>query len=120
MSKADRVYPVFLFNNKNTGGKGELLKRQIEFYSNMINDLEEHLESMNFFFTKFSEAENIPAIIKAIKKDLSAQELTRPLLNNVLTHMVEGREDELLKLDPLKKEERDNVLKLITENKTKK
>jgi hypothetical protein len=39
VSKATRVFPVFLFNNKNTGGKGEILKRQIEFYSNMINNI---------------------------------------------------------------------------------
>ena len=72
---------------------------------------------MNFFFTKFSEDEQIPHLIEAIKTALSSQELTRPLLKDVLTHMVDDRGDELLKLDPLKKEKRDNVLKLITTKK---
>jgi hypothetical protein len=63
VTKAKKVFPVFLFNSKNCGGKGEILKSQIEFYSNMINNIQTHLPSMNFFFTRFTEEEKIPDII---------------------------------------------------------
>ena len=36
--KAKQVYPVLLFSKKNQGGRSEILKQQIEFYSSMIKD----------------------------------------------------------------------------------
>jgi hypothetical protein len=53
----------------------------------MIQNIKSHLASMNFFFTRFPENEDIPTLIKKIITDLNPQELTRPLLKDVLTHM---------------------------------
>ena len=87
VTKAKKVFPVILFNNRNCGGKAEIFKSQLEFYSNMIQNIKSHLASMNFFFTRFPENEDIPTLINKIITDLNPQELTRPLLKDVLTHM---------------------------------
>jgi hypothetical protein len=59
VSKTEGVFPVFLFNNRNFGGKGEILKSQIEFYSVMIKNFKSNLNKMEFFFTNFPKEAKI-------------------------------------------------------------
>jgi hypothetical protein len=55
VSKANKVYPVFIFNEKNFGGRAEIFKSQIEFYSCMIKNMSENKKSLNFFFSHFAD-----------------------------------------------------------------
>ena len=52
----NKVYPVIIFNEQNQGGKCELMKEQINFYSAMIAGMtNEENKSINFFFSHYNQ-----------------------------------------------------------------
>lgn len=51
--EANSVYPVFIFSQKNMGGRSEGMKQLIDFYSCMIKNLDINIKSINFFFSHF-------------------------------------------------------------------
>lgn len=105
VAKASKVYPVLIFNEKNSGGRAEIMKGLIEFYACMIKDMSKNKASINFFFSHFSDKNtNMQSLMFRIIKDLNAQEHSKFLLKEVLKHMEEqAAEEKLLILDPLDK-----------------
>ena len=76
--KANSVRPVFLFSQKNMGGRSEGMKLLIDFYSCMIKNLDSNIESMNFFFSHFADLDyDMGEHMKKVNKELNASELSK-------------------------------------------
>lgn len=105
VSQASRVYPVFIFNEKNMGGRAEIMKGLIEFYSCMIKDMSVNKTKINFFFSHFADkTKNMHKLMTDIINGLNASEHAKPILKEVLRQMEKmGEEGKLLILDPLDK-----------------
>ena len=88
VTKANKVYPVFLFSEKNFGGRAEIMKSLINFYSCLIKDMSENVISCNFFFSHFSDKnKDMEEFIKSIITHLNPQEHSNLVLKDVLRHM---------------------------------
>ena len=88
VSKASKVYPVFIFNEKNSGGRAEIMKGLIEFYACMIKDMSKNKSSVNFFFSHFADKKkDMKELMTKIIVDLNSQEHSKLLLKEVLNHM---------------------------------
>lgn len=103
VAKSSKVYPVFIFNEKNSGGRAEIMKGLIEFYACMIKDMSKNKSSINFFFSHYADkTKDMQSLMSAIIADLNSQEHSKFLMKEVLKHMEErGSKKELLILDPL-------------------
>ena len=72
VSKASQVYPVFIFNEKNSGGRAEIMKGLIEFYACMIKNMSTNKHSVNFFFSHFADKQkNMKELMTKIITDLN-------------------------------------------------
>ncbi len=90
VTKANKVYPVFLFSEKNVGGRAEIMKGLINFYSCLIKDMSKNVRSCNFFFSHFSDKnKDMEEFLKSIIKHLNPQEHSNLILKDVLKHMRE-------------------------------
>jgi hypothetical protein len=88
VTKANKVYPVFLFSEKNAGGRAEIMKRLINFYSCLIKDMSKNVKSCNFFFSHVSEKnKDMEGYIREIITALNPQEHSNLVLKDVLRHM---------------------------------
>lgn len=47
------MHPVLIFSKKNQGGRAEIMKNLIEFYSMIIKNITNTKESINFFFSHY-------------------------------------------------------------------
>lgn len=103
VSKAKKVYPTFIFSEKNFGGRAEIMKGLIEFYSCLIKDMSKNVKSCNFFFSHFSDkSKDMENFINSVITSLNAQEHSKLILKDVLKYMRElGKNKKLLILDPL-------------------
>ena len=70
---------------KNEGGRGENMKRQIEFYTCMFEDISSNLNSLTFFNTHYGEGQ-APDIQKIID-DANETEQGNQALMDVLDQM---------------------------------
>jgi hypothetical protein len=97
------------------GGKSDLMKHLITFYSSMIKNLDSNIESMNFFFSHFGDLDyDMGEHMKRVNKHLNHYDLSNLSLRLVLEHMEKlGKEKKLLILDPLDKEKRLKLLEQI-------
>ena len=114
VGQSNKVYPVIIFNEQNQGGKCELMKEQIEFYSAMIKGMNtEENDSVNFFFSHYNEGRNLGELIRETIDGLNAQELMNIGLVTVLKKMRDlGDAGKLLVLNPVDGM-KDKVLKII-------
>jgi len=72
VSKSSSIYPVFIFNEKNSGGRAEIMKGLIEFYSSMIKNMSVNKQSVNFFFSHFADkTKNMKDLMTKIIADLN-------------------------------------------------
>ena len=102
VSRAKKVHPVLIFSKKNQGGRAEIMKNLIEFYSMIIKNITNTKESINFFFSHYEQSTNMTQLMTDIIVSLSSYDLTQPYLKDVLTHMQSKAEkNELVVLDPL-------------------
>lgn len=102
VSRAKKVHPVLIFSKKNQGGRAEIMKNLIEFYSMIIKNITNTKESINFFFSHYEQSTNMSQLMTDIIVSLSSYDLTQPYLKDVLTHMQSKAEkNELVILDPL-------------------
>lgn len=101
VSRAKKVHPVLIFSKKNQGGRAEIMKNLIEFYSMIIKNITNTKESINFFFSHYEQSTNMSQLMTDIIVSLSSYDLTQPYLKDVLTHMQSKAEkNELVILDP--------------------
>jgi hypothetical protein len=102
VGKSRSVYPVFLFNKDNAGGRAEILKDLIEFYSCMIKNMVEKTKNVNFFFSNYPKDFNMHKLMEDIIEGLQSHEMMKTVLKEVLYKM-EGKASvgKLLILDPL-------------------
>jgi hypothetical protein len=82
--RARSVYPVFIFNKDNAGGKAEILKDKIEDYSCMITNLDKKMENVNFFFSNYPEGFNMHKLMEDIIAGLQNHENLKIVLKDIL------------------------------------
>jgi len=89
------------------GGRAEIFKAQIEFYSCMINNLERNLLSINYWFSRFSnKSYNFYSELGNMIKNLTAAEMQSLTLKPILLDIREKADPEdkkIVVLDPLDK-----------------
>ena len=116
VGQSNKVYPVIIFNEQNQGGRCELMKEQIDFYSSMIKGMNtEENNSVNFFFSHYNEGHNLAELMRGTVEGLNSNELLNVGLVTVLKKMRDlGDAGKLLVLNPVDGM-KDKVLKIILE-----
>lgn len=88
------VKPVILVNYLDFGGRGDRIREIAHFFVHLIKNIEDHLSSFSYFFTKFPPGKNVHSELLNIKESMDrTNESEDKSLEAFFMDMIEKTED---------------------------